>query len=296
MPDTLATNVAETTQEIIAATVALMPQTAPMMNLVTRYNIPKGHDRVEIPRMNSTFTVQTPTEGDEIVAASQYDLTSTTIQPTLRAIYVRLSGRAEYFGRDNLIAAVSKELARAQGVDIDDDLTAEFANFGNTDVGATNRNLRLADIRRAVRVLQANTAANGGPPAKPWYLVLSPMQVEMLLADAGALGAGSTAGTNTAPWIPDGLSQEILDNYFVGRWFTVPVFQDGNIDAASNVFSGAMFAKEALMLAMSKDWDMKTFEESEWIGPIIRCVADYNSGIPSFTRWGVEVVSNDTAP
>jgi len=296
MADTLADNLAESTNELIAATVALMPQTAPMMNLVRRQTIMKGFDRVEIPRMNSTFSVQTPTEGDEIVSTSQYDLTSTTIQPTLRAIYVRVSGRAEYFSRDNVIASVSRELARAQGEDIDTDLNAEFVNFGGTDVGATNRNLRIADIRSARRQLLAVTPANGGPAPMPIYLVVSPMQEEMLLADAGGLGAASTAGTNLSPWVPDGLSQDIIDSYFVGRWFGVPVFRDGYIVAVGSAFSGGFFSKEALMLAISKEWQVKTFEGSEWIGPIIRSVADYNSGIPSFTRWGIEVLSNATAP
>ena len=296
MPDTLAANVAEVTQELITATVALMPQTAVMMNLVRKQMIEKGHDRVEIPRMNATFSVNTPTEGDEIVNAQQYDLTSTTIQPTLRAMYVRLSGRAEYFSRDNILSFVSRELARAQGQDIDTDLLAEFVNFTSTDVGATNRNLRLADIRRGRRQLLAVTPANGGPAPMPISLVVSPMQEEMLLADAGALGQLSTAGTNTAPWIPDGLSKDLITGNYVGSWFGIPVFRDGYLVTASSAFSGGMFSKEALMLAISKDWDIKTFEESSWIGPIIRCVADYNSGVPSYTQWGVEVLSNDTAP
>ena len=296
MADSLATNFAEVTQELILATVALMPQTAVMMNLVTRQPISKGHDRVEIPRMNATFSVNTPTEGDEIVNGQAYDLTSTTIQPTLRAMYVRASGRAEYFSRDNVMGFLTKELARAQGQDIDTDLLAEFANFTTTDVGATNRNARLADVRRASRQLDEIAPASGGPSPRPRALVVSPMQEEMLLVDAGALGMLSTAGTNTAPWIPDGLSADILKTYHVGSWFGIPVYRDGYLVSASSAFSGGLFPKEALMLAISKEWDVKVYDESEWIGPIIRCVADYNSGIPSFATWGVEVLSNATAP
>lgn len=296
MPDTLSTNLAEVTQELIAATVAMMPQTAVMMSLVTRQNIGQGHDRVEIPRFNSTFSVQTPTEGDELVNSSQFDLTSSTIQPTHRAIMVRIHERATYFSRDNVISMVSKELARAQGQDVDTDLTAEFPNFGQTDIGATNRNLRLADLRRGRRQLLETSVANGGPPSGSPTLVVSPMQEEMLLADAGAMGHLSAAGTNTAPWIMEGISADILKQYFVGSWFGVGVYRDGYISAVSSIYNGGLFVKDALMLAMSKDWDMKTFEEANWIGPIIRCVADYNSGIPSYTNWGVEVVSNATAP
>ena len=46
------------------------------------------------------------------------------------------------------------------------------------------------------------------------------------------------------------------------------------------------------MLAMSKDWDMRQFEESEWIGVIIRTVADYNSGVGKYANWGVAITAD----
>ena len=113
MADTLSTNLAETTTELVVSTLTLMPQMAPMLGLVRRQPIGKGHDRVEIPRVNSTFSVQTPTEGDELVTSSQFDLTSTTIQPTHRAIMIRVHERATYFSADDVIALVSKEIGRA---------------------------------------------------------------------------------------------------------------------------------------------------------------------------------------
>src|SRR3990167_10812505 len=133
MADTLTTNIAESVTEIVNSTIALMPQKAPMMNLVTVKRIPKGFDRLEIPRVNSTSTVQTPTEGDELVVSSQFDLTSTTIQPTHRALMVRVHERATYFSRDNVIELVSQELSQTQAQDIDTDLTAEFANFSTAN-------------------------------------------------------------------------------------------------------------------------------------------------------------------
>ena len=312
MADTLTTNIAESVTELGVATIALMPQKAPLLNLVTVKHIPKGYDRLEIPRVASTSTVQTPTEGDELVVTSQFDLTSTTITPTSRALMVRVHERATYYSKDDVIALVSEELAQSQAQDIDTDLSAEFANFGLTDIGATTRNLRVADMRRARRALLEVTRANGGPAPMPIYLVVSPMQEEMLLADGGGQGllgatsAGSearpiptTTFTGMSPWIPRGMSEDIVDNYFVGRWFGIPVFRDGYIvtgTPTASAFAGGMFAKKALWLAISKDWDMKTFEVPNWIGVIIRSVADYNSGVGAYTRWGVELLSNDTAP
>lgn len=292
MADTLTTNVAESVQEIITATVELIPQKAPMPNLVTRYNIPKGHDRVEIPRVNATFTVQTPTEGDELVNSSQFDLTSTTIQPTRRAIMVRVDERPTYFSKDDIIKLCSNELARAEAQDIDTDLTAEFTNWATgNDVGTTNTDLTLAVLRTAHRLLQANTVANGGPAPMPINLVLAPIPLENLLTNIGLQGVVGS----TSPWIPAGLSEMLIKNYFVPQNHLVGVdmFWDGYMTQdGSSDFICSMFSKEALWLAISKDWDMKTFEVPNFIGVILRAVADYNSGIASFTGWGSQITAD----
>lgn len=290
MPDTLAANIAETYNEIIQATVELIPHKSLMPGLVTRIIIPKGHHQVEIPRINSTSSVQTPTEGDEIVSTSQFDLTSTTINPTLRAVYIRVSGRAEYFSGEDTVAMVSKELAQTQGQDMDTDLLAEFANFGSgNDVGTTNTDLTLAVLRNARRLLAANTRANGGPAPMPLYLVLAPIPEENLFTNLGLQGVVSS----TSPWVPSGLSQDLIENYYRERILGVPMFVDGYMteDSSSDFICG-MFSKGAMHLAISKDWTLKVFEESNWIGPILRSVADYNSGIGSYPLWGSQITTD----
>ena len=290
MPDTLAANIAENYTELVVATMALLPQEAPMINLVERITITKGHGTVELPRVNSTFTVQTPTEGDELVSSSQFALTSTTITPTLRAIRIRVSGRAEYFSSEDTMAMVSKELARAQAQDIDTDLTAEFANFGaGNNVGTTNVDLDFDIIQTARRLLVANTAANGGPAPQPIYFVLSPLVEEDLFADLGSIGL---LGSN---YIPTGLTQDIMINYHIpqNRIAGVQMFRDGYMteDGSSDFICG-LFSKIALQLAMSKNWDVKVFDESSWIGPVIRSVADYNAGVGRYPLHGSEVTAD----
>ena len=290
MADTLSANLAEVTQEIIASTIAIMPQQAPMLNLVTRLTIPKGHDRIEIPRDNATFSVTLPTEGDEIVNSSQYDLTSTTIQPTLRAIMIRVSGRAEYFSRDDVVAAVSRTLARAQGKDIDTDLTAEFANFAaGNDVGTTNTNLTLAVLAQAKLNLLKVADTAGGSPNPPYYCVLAPIPEFDVFTN---LGLSGSLGSN---YIPSGLSEDVIRNYGIpqNRIVGVEFFRDNYMteDGSADFICG-MFSKEAMHFAVSKDWDMKTFDVPNWIGPVIRSVADYNSGIGAFTAWGVQITAD----
>ncbi len=295
MADTLAENVAELTQEMIDATVMQMPQQAPLMNLVERINIPDGKNSVEIPRNNSTFSVSTPTEGDEFTTTSQFDLTSTTISPTLRAISVRITERARYFSQEDIVSLVSEELARAQGQDIDTDISAEFSNLGGTDNGTTNTDLTIDVLRATRRGLMANTVANGGPAPDPIYTVLAPTPVENLLANLGTQGVVATGTATGQQFVPAGLSEDFIRQYFVDGMPLVGVstFWDGYLtEDGSSDFICAMFSEQALQLAMSKDWDMKIFEESEWIGVVLRTVADYNSGVGKYANWGAPVTAD----
>jgi hypothetical protein len=289
--DTLAANVAESYQAIIAATQMLMPQKAVMMNLVEKITIPKGHGSVQIPRVNpsSLAGVLQPTEGDEIIATSQFDLTSTTLTPTLRVISYRVSGRAEYFSRDDVVKMVSTEISRAQGQDIDQDLLAEITNFNTAnDVGSTNTDLSLATLRTAVRLLQANPVSSGGPASAPFFCVISPIANENLMTNLGLQGVVSS----TSPWIPSGMSEELIRTYGIPQNHLVGVtmFWDGYmVENGSGDTLGGMFSREALQLVMSKDWDLKVYDESDWIGPIIRCVADYDSGVGKYSAWGSQI-------
>lgn len=294
MADTLSANIAESVTELVAGTVALMPQKAPCIQLVTRVPIPKGHDRVEIPRVNSTSSVQTPTEGDELSLTSQFDLTSTTIQPTYRAIFVRVHERAEYFARDDLIRLITEEMSQTQAQDVDTDILAEFTNFATgNDVGTTNTDLILAVIRKARRLLMENPRSTGGPVVDNINLVLAPQPLEDLLTNLGVQGAVA----NTSPWVPAGISEDIIRRYHVpltnSGLVGVNIFWDGymTVDGSSDYICG-MFAKKAIHFAISKDWKIRTFEEAEWPGTILRSTADYNTGIGAFTQWGCQVTAD----
>ena len=60
-------------------------------------------------------------------------------------------------------------------------------------------------------------------------------------------------------------------------------------DAQPGDALGGMFTRQAIQLVMSKDWDLKVYDESDWIGPIIRCVADYDSGVGKYSAWGSQI-------
>lgn len=293
MTDTLSANIAESVTEMVTSAITLIPQMAPMPNIVTRRVIPKGHDRLELPRVNSTSSVQTPTEGDDLLLSSQFDLTSTTIQPTRRVVMVRIGARAAKFTKEDLIALVSEEMAQTQAQDMDTDLTAEFVNFTTHTTGTTNVDLTLDVLRTSRRLLHSNTrsAAQGGPAPNPIHAVLAPIPEENLMTDLGFQGV-----TALADRIPNGsLSSEIIERFSIpGNIIAgVRLWRDGYMtEDGSSDFICAMYSERTLFLAISEDWDMKTFEVPNFDGVILRSIADYESGIGGYEPWGVAITAD----
>ena len=300
MPDTLVANITESTQEIIETTQLMLPEFAPCLELVTRINIPKGRSEAELPAVNTFPTVQTPAEGEEVGITYQYDLTSVTISPVERSILVRVTKRAERFSQDNLIANISEVLSQAQGRDIDQDILAQFQNFGSgNDLGSNTADLPLATLRTAMRLMRSITPANGGPAPAPFSAVFSPVACEDLMADIGVQGVVGS----TTPWIPAGISQEQIQRFGLvsaGAQLMLlgaMVYMDSNIDndsfgAASGGNAGALFSKKALYLAMSQEWDLETFTESEWLGPILRVYADFDTGVSPYDLRGSFILTD----
>lgn len=292
MPDTLFTNVSATGQAMIQRAQALMPQQAPMMNLVTKIRIPKGKTQADLPYVTSLATVQTLAEGDEVVLADQFTISSISITTGIKAIKFRISKRAERFSQEQLTSLVSDEMSRAEAQNVDELLIAQFTNFHtDNDVGSSGNDLTFATLRTAKRLLMATTPLNGGPP-RDINCVIAPIPWEDLMTNLGAQGV--VASTN--PWIPNGMSAEIMKNFAIPGGDLlggVGMFWDGYMTAnGSGDFICAMFAKKALYYAASQEWEHDVFKESEWLGVILRADADYGVGVSPFSHWGVQITAD----
>lgn len=290
--DTLSAQIQESTQEIIDATKLYFPHYSPMVNLVTRHDVSKGHNAFELPFVASAPTVQNPGEGEDVAITSQFDLSSRTITPVKRLISFRISDEAEYLSRDPLIALVSDTMAQAEAEDIDLDLLAEVANF-TTTAGVSGTDLSVATIREARRALQSVTKVNGGPARGPLSLVVPPVPLEHLITNLGVQGVVGGA----SPWIPAGFSEELLKNYVVSderlnlHLLGVAAYLDTNMsENASADYSLPLFPKTALYLCIWWDWRMKTFREADYFGVKVRADAYYNSGVGPYPAHGARLL------
>lgn len=294
MADTLAANISESTQEIIQSTLLMMPTFSPCMNLVTRHDIPKGKNSDEIPAVATIASVANRTSGEEITQTSQFDLTSVTITPVERTILVRIESKAERYSQENLVALVTRWLAQTQARNVEQDIVSQFQNFNaSNDLGGNTTDLVLTLLRTAMRLLKSVTQVNGGPAPQPISTVIGEIPAEDLLNDLGVQGVVSS----TSPWIPAGMSEELIRNFglvaaaerlqLVGSMvYTSSELTADLYGAASSGIAGGMFSKEALYYAVSQDWTLKVFEESEWPGPILRVMADFDTGVGPYDSWG----------
>lgn len=299
MPDTLFANVTATGQSMILRAQAMMPQQAPMINLVSKAPIPTGKTQADLPYVTSTATVQTPPEGDEISFGDTFTISSISIVPGIKVINFRISSRAERFSQEQLTVMVGDEIARAEAQNIDELLLAQFTNFHtDNDSGTTNVDMTFATSRTANRkVIGTSVGANGGPPTgQKRSLVLSPIAYEDYLTSLGAQGVVGS----TNPWIPNGLSADIMKQWAVPGGDLlggVGIFWDGYlqgnfVNASGDTLCG-LFAEKSLWYVYSQEWRQKVFEEAEWVGVILRADADYGVGVGPVSHWGAQITADD---
>lgn len=293
MPDTLFENVSVTGQAAIQRAQALMPQMAPMVNLVTKIPLGKGETQADLPYSTSTATVQTPTEGDEIDFADTFTMSAVSITPGIKVIKYRISKRAERMSKEQLTEFIGDEMAMSQAQNVDELLTAQFTNFSTTnDVGSTTVDLIFGVLRDARTNLMRNPRSSGGPAPGPIYCVIAPTPYNNLMTNLGAQGAVANAN----PWVPNGLSQDIMKQFAVPGGDLlggVGIFWDGYMTAdGAGDYICAMFSKRALYWAVSQDWNKDVFNESNWLGVILRTDADYGVGVGPYTRWGAQITAD----
>lgn len=286
-------NFSEVVDVMIATAEGLDLEFAVMMGLVTRVDIPRGSDRIRIPYQDSIFEAQAYTDGDEISVVQRFSLDTLELTTTQLQLTYRISDRALRFSTQDLGSLAGEELARAQQERFEVDLLSLGDDTGSIDLGAAGANTTLSHIRNTRTLLRNVARSQGGPAKDPIVLVINPIQEDHLLAD---LGVGAVAGSAGDQRIPNGLTQEIIENgWFSMTILRLPIFVSGYI--AQTVGSvtapslGIAFSKRALILGVAKDWDVKPYDESHWPGIIVRAMTDYGARVGPFPQ---HVIQFDT--
>lgn len=272
---------------IVAEAIANVEESAPMADLVSRYDIPSGSKQVNVPIWGRQSAVAL-TEGVDIAVPQQVTATIVNLTASEHGILSFISDRLRHENNENVLSAVGTMHGRAVGRLLDSDLITLMDSF-STSVPGSGTAAAVQTIAGAVAYLRTNNNDAYGPaPSKP-HAVLHPEQIRRLTEDVAGFD-GSGVRNNNA--IPEGPSADVIKSYWRGNdpIFGVPIYEDGNISVSSNNAKGGVFAREALALAMEIEIHAEEERDASLRGTEVVTVGTWGESV-IVNVWGVEIFS-----
>ena len=212
-----------------------------MLGLVTRYDIGNVAGKtVQVPKYPA-ITAAGLTEGTDM-SATEVSTSSVTISVGEVGAQVVLTDLAA-MGAGNPAAELGTVLGNAIATKMDQDLIALFDGF-STSLGATTQEITVADIFNAASRLKAAKAPG------QYSCVLHPSQAYQLKANMTNTFANPNGGD---------LQNEAMRTGFIGTVAGVNIYESANITVdGSGDAKGAVFAPEAVAIAMKRDFNIET--------------------------------------
>lgn len=208
-----------------------------MRNLVTMYNIEaQAGTTIQVPKYPA-ISAAALTEGTDM-SSTAVSTSSVSITVAEVGAQVLLTDMAA-MGAGDPATELGVVLGNAIATKMDKDLIALFDGF-STSLGATTTEMSASYLFQAAATLRANKA-----PGR-LVAVLHPYQTYALKANLTNTFANPNGGE---------LQNEAMRNGYVGTIAGIDVFESANITVdGSGDAKGAVFAPEALALAMKRDF------------------------------------------
>lgn len=232
-----------------------------MRNLVTVYNIEaEAGMTVQVPKYPSIAAAGL-TEGT--------DMSSTTVSTSSVSITAGEVGAQVFLtdiaarGAGNPADELGTVLGNAIATKMDKDIIALFDGF-STSLGAAAQEITAADIFKAAATLRANKAPG------QYVAVLHPYQAYQLKANL----------TNTFANPNGGMVQNaVMERSFIGSLAGVDIYESANITVdGSDDAKGAVFAPEAMAVAMVQDFKLEPERDASNRGFELNATAVYGVG------------------
>jgi len=275
---------------IVAESIDNVEPSAPMMDLVMRYDIEAGSKQINVPIWGRQSAVAL-TEGVDLSVPQQVTATVVSLTASEHGILSFVSDRLRHENNENVLSAVGTMHGRAVGRLLDSDLVTLLDGFSKSVPGAGN-NATFTTIAGAVSYLRTDNNSTFGPaPSKP-NAVLHPEQIRRLTQELAGISAGGT-GVTAGATLPEGPSAEVISSYWRGNdpVFGVPIYEDGNISRdGSGDSKGGVFAREALALAMQSEISAEEERDASLRGTEIVTVGTWGES-EIVDTWGVEILS-----
>ena len=257
---------------IIAAARFTAEEESLMMGLVTMYNIgDEAGKTIQVPKYPAV-TAADLTEGTDM-SSSTVSTSSVTITVGEVGAQVVLTDVAA-MGAGNPAEELGTLLGNSIATKIDTDLIALFDGF-STALGGAGTEITVADIFKAAATLRNNKAQGD------IFAVVHPFQAYQLKANLTNTFANPNGGDaqNTA-----------MVNSYVGTIAGVDIYESSNITVdGSDDAKGAVFSREALAIAMKRDFQIETQRDASLRAFELNATAVYGVGELDDT-YGVEML------
>lgn len=261
MAATTSTTLDDLFSDIIAAARFTAEEESLMMGLVTMYNIgDEAGKTIQVPKYPAV-TAAALTEGT--------DMSSTTVSTSSVDITVGEVGAQVVLtdlaamGAGNPAEELGTVLGNSIATKIDTDLIALFDGFSTT-LGAAAQEITVADLFKAAATLRTNKAQG------EIFAVVHPYQAYQLKANLTNTFANPNGGDaqNTA-----------MVNAYVGTIAGIDVYESANITIdGSDDAKGAVFSREALAIAMKRDFQIEAQRDASLRAFELNATAIYGVG------------------
>ena len=272
MAATTSTTLDDLFANIIAAARFTAEEESLMMGLVTMYNIgDEAGKTIQVPKYPAV-TAADLTEGTDM-SSSTVSTSSVTITVGEVGAQVVLTDVAA-MGAGNPAEELGTVLGNSIATKIDTDLIALFDGF-STALGGAGTEITVADIFKAAATLRNNKAQGD------IFAVVHPFQAYQLKANLTNTFANPNGGDaqNTA-----------MVNSYVGTIAGVDIYESSNITVdGSDDAKGAVFSREALAIAMKRDFQIETQRDASLRAFELNATAVYGVGELDDT-YGVEML------
>lgn len=236
----------------------------PMLGLIERMTLPKGHKSITVPKV-AQMTANSLADGVDLTDTEDIGMTTTSLTTGEIGLKVILTDKLIRQESEDPMRIVGRQMGDAMARKKNSDVLALFSGF-STDLGAAGRQLELSNLVPIITYAKANKFPM--PIAfvhHPWALYEVGRSV--------TTGTPSNAALST---IPDGFSADMLKDFFNFTINKVPVVEDGNItEDASGDGVGAIFSKNALVYVESVGFNTERERDASMRATELIITADY---------------------
>ena len=241
------------------------------------WNITKGVHKgstVNVPYWG-TISASDLTEAVDMAAPQAMADTNVPVTPAEVGCQILLTDKLERDDQEDVKRAAGRLLGEAMEIKRDNDLSAHFAS-GGLDIGS-NGVCTLGFLAAG----RAYLAGNSVPAPAPYAVVLHPFTALDIVDVLTPLLPNIT--NNTAIQAGgSGLVDGVVANYGIGRLFGMPVIEDGNLAAPSNVCDQGIFSTGrggGIILATADEWDVRPERDESLRATELNIVGEYGTAI-----------------